>query len=374
MKGDLEYPAILGSRLTFHRNIYIEPMNIKTYTDNLSDKDKQTIFSIEPNTLLVFQKFGYRDYIFSVFVACIIARNKISELTIKKFIQKIEKKSAIPSNTKIKNALRKLCEKKYLHRNKDGTYSTCAQVHANIRNIKKFGMKFLNFYDSRFKISRWQIEYYKANSKDKSIKDFLFGELLARTYFEVPTTYTTIKKDLNLTRYEVNKISDLQSTEYHLNHYNKKDTAFFNVNLNYSCIGKRYHKNFYATKLKLSPYVKKISFIDQNILDRWGDVMNHKQKISFAKELVGIKNSGSLSDREIAARYPAFYSDQKREWFLPRLSEKLITNDIKRNTKTRKLIVRQDKDMLWWKDTNLSNYTHPYKFNAPLNSRFHIHK
>ena len=139
---------------------------------------------------------------------------------------------------------------------------------------------------------------------------------------------------------------------------------------------KKYKKDFYATKLKISPHVKdKMTYFDQNVLDRWGDVMNHSEKVVFIKELAGLKNNGSLSAREIATRYPAFFSKSKRDWFLPRLSEKLVINGLKKNDFTRKKVVRQDKDMLWWKDQkDLENYQHPFKYDAPLEHSFHVLK
>lgn len=326
---------------------------------------------------MIFQSFHFKDYVYSVYVACLLLRNRISISDIQKALPKIEKKSNLPLDPKkIKQALQRLFEKKFLIRHSDKTFSLVSQMTANIHNKEKFNIRFLNFYDSRFKISRWQLNHYKTHSEDASLKDFLFGELIAKTYFEVPTTYQTIKKDLLLSRYEINKINELKSKEYHLNHYNPKDTAFAKINQNFSCIGKKYYKDLHTTKLRITPHLKqKIVFIDQNVLDQWGDVMNHERKIEFVKKLAGIKSSGSLSVREIADRYPCFFNDRKRDWFLPRLSEKLIINGLKKNDRTRKKIVLQDRDMLWWKDrTDLEGYKHPYSFDAPLRSRFHLYK
>lgn len=350
---------------------------IKSYTETLSEKENIVRFKIEPNTMLVFQHYKFKDYIYPVYLACLKLRNSIDVQKIIKILPTIEKIENIPRVEKhIKKSIQRLLDKKYLIRHRNGELSIANQGQANIYNIQKFRIKFLNFYDSVILIKNWQIKFYKEKSKEDSIKNFLFGELLARTYFEVPTTHKKIEKDLLLTRYDVRKIKEIESKQYHINHFDSSDTAFFNINNNFSCIGNKFHKNFYATDFQISTYIKhKTFYIDENLVDEWDEVLNHSQKIELIKKEAGLKNNGSLSEREIATCYPAFFSKTKREYFLPMLSEKLVINGLKHNNFMRKKIIKHDIDMLWWKDkSDLINYQHPYTFNAPVVNLFHIQK
>ena len=62
----------------------------------------------------------------------------------------------------------------------------------------------------------------------------------------------------------------MKSVECHLNYRSHTDKAFVTNSENYASIGKRFHKEFFATDFVLSTNLEKkhnVLFNDQNILD-----------------------------------------------------------------------------------------------------------
>ena len=327
----------------------IQPIDTIKKNDRFSliENDFSNGISVSLMTLILFNKLEWSDNRLSVLIACKHIQNNItvekvslhlkthlktdlSNQTINSHLQILSNYHYLKSiDTKTKN-LTKYEHYYYLQNEYHTTKTYCEQIDfkINYNSIK-------NFYDSKILINDTTIKHFNKTNH-KTIKLYLFEDIIANLYYFAGVTKYQIKHDLLLNLNEINSIykdgnAIHEIVKFTVTDENSGRLSGSDIPI---CVGKKITKPKYYTKLKISKFIKhKIQFDDNSYYD------NEKNREAYLYEKyqfdkrnrinLDCQLSGLERRRYLGSIHYAYSSDWRKTNLFGKLSDISFTYKIK---------------------------------------------
>lgn len=278
---------------------------------------------IDFNTLIIFNKLQCKDYLFSVYLACKIAKTRITPTRIYTITKHIEKEPI--SLYKVKRALERLHKLRYLRLGKNQKYSITNSAKTN--SIYKPLLK-RNFYNKHFKIDIYSLKYFRLESREKNLHDFLFTNLIVNLWWHMPVTLFEIENVTGLKPRKVRRLQ-IESELFRLKYNDPRYSAFKNTKFNIVTTGKIYYQDYNPILTNENKYIDKRHYANlKNYFENRTVITTH-DKLSRLKELSRLPIN---YNRRWFARAAIPYMSNIRQKFITALSENYLLGRIKNNT------------------------------------------
>ncbi len=207
---------------------------------------------IDFNTILALNHCNFSPYVTSVYISCRILRNNITIPQIKDLLPKIEKCHI--SENKIRKSLKLLNQINYIRIENGLCYITNQKIAFNFFCMF---LRIKNFYNSHIVINEKTFNFYKKESKEKSLHNHLNSYLIATIWEDMPVTQNEISDTILLTKYRIKKL-DTNKVSQKLKFNNSIVSAWEDRPFNIVTLGNVYPKDKHnPIKVFLNSFIEK---------------------------------------------------------------------------------------------------------------------
>ena len=210
------------------------------------------------NTIVLFNKYNFRESVYSVYLSARILKRNIDVKSVQKVLLNIDKN--IISSFKINSALKKLYKYGFLYRNKYNNFSVINQANIGINNQKHLKD---NFYNTRFVLDKYLIEYYKKESSEDSWCNFINSYMISDIWYNINVTRDEIEQTIGLSPKRTRKLKVFKTQTYYT-FVSKKLSAFDECATNTITLGNTYSHKYNPFVVIKSNYIYNKYFSDIN--------------------------------------------------------------------------------------------------------------
>jgi len=299
--------------------------------------------SIDFNAIQILNSLSVKSYVFNVYLT---ARH-LRQINLKICSENIKKRNLdknILTYDQIEKSLLILCQSKLL------TTTECDPKklsNANFsllpvqQSFQKYKIK-NNFYNQKLNILKYTLEYYKKESSETNLKDYINSMFVSNVLFERPVTYSEIKYITGLNRYQFKSIKSLlknsittkanlkqvdseilSGTENIINH-NK-----INANIQTKTI---YHKNYNPCTITKNKYITRKYPSIGNVFSgtkEWSNLVDSHKKLKYISESTNSEIIGTahiILKRKCHASNFSFYTEGQKYTYTKRWEKTVLNN------------------------------------------------